>query len=1104
MKFLQTIISNSQKIIQCLSLPSTNNSDTSNILIFFQEYFQLYQIEAVESGVNAFVVATFPLETPLLKCFMIGNYIGLITNDCYLLIFHSTPPFTQKSKVKICDTLSPSTSPFAHIASCEQKLEVSPYFKNIILTAFIENNTKLLIDSEEHLDIVPFKFPRNFIVLSSTFTKHPNIFAFLISDFSQKHYLLLYDINELKEIEIEEVQNDSFSISTSTDIDNNLYEIFIFSPHSITQYKGNKIDLEFRLLKYFPLLNGEFLIQTEKGTIFGFDPKQNKLFKKGNLPLISTFHSIQNNFLLCVTENEDSFIIPFSSKYPVSENSIEYQLLPRTNFNLSPRMITAIFKHTGDNKSANLITASDLKVTSYSCTIPFTTTKMEDLTYIFNDQITYIENSMNHRNFVNSKIKIFCIKDVNSNQSEIIDFIATTNKYSTSFFGKVPISVNPTIDIRTFCENHIIQIHKKGIKSLNFEFEWNSSEKDVVAGSIGNEYVIAVLNDMSVVLFDRNLQLVEGDEQAATLDAVEGKITAVTFCNSYVAVATVIEDGDNGINIGSGNDGKKGSLTIFSTDFDRIHSQIFLLSSVVSLVFDSETQYLYASTTNGHVLTWRFDTSGYIDNDLCTTIFINQNSPSSLVQIGLDLLIANDDGLFIYDTKKLSFAPIQIGRLLALCAVDNDSFFALMHGSLEIYRVRITRETSSLLKNFEFPLTKSPRRLVCTDDLIVGLVRMRKDTESYLGFFNQANFSQFNYDFTLDDSEQRSYHLTPISMVEVTSKSAFVVGLAKVTESAPLSSSTCGSLFVIAVNLDGENQTVSVVKKIDLRGIPFSMKLLNENEVLVGVNKSVHVLSTKDWKLFDRPVAEVPTQAAFIDFFNDKMVTSQNIQEKFVWVADRTQSIFCFKPFVSEVSQYTMLQLAAVDNEQRQITAMQPLNDFTIAIGDKFGCVAVLRLPSGLVVGAPSWGEWQPPERGASVPAGRCLEKVATFSVGQAITSILINTRNSVAFGNEASLVFFYTTLFGQIGAVVQISSDEEFAILNNAARVAEKICNEEFGFLHMRRYQDCKRAVVSTKYFDFIDQIGEGIQGKIEEVLNFPFQQIQSLLCRYKAMATF
>ena len=414
-------------------MPSLPNQDSSNILIFFDEYFQLAQIEIIESGVKIFVTGTFPLETPIKKCFAIGNHIGLITNDCYLLILNSTPPFSAISKFKICDTLAPSTLPIAHITSHEQKLGNELNMKIIILSAFLENNVKLQIDHEEHLDILPFQFSRDFIILSSTFTESPNIFSFLISDFRQKRYLILYNVETMEEIEKEEMPSDSFLITTSTDYDNSLFEVFILTPHSIIKYKGEKIDLERRLLSIFPLLNGEFIIQTENGSIFGFDPKENKLFKKGKLPIITIFHSIQNNFLLCVSESDDSFIIPFSMKYSVSEPSIKLKLLPRTNLFLNPRMTTAIFQYTKDDFNTKLVVASGFKIALFSSTIPFSSTKMEDLTQIFNEQITYIENSTNKRPIVNDKVRIFPVIENDSEEGEIIDFIATTKKIFNFF-----------------------------------------------------------------------------------------------------------------------------------------------------------------------------------------------------------------------------------------------------------------------------------------------------------------------------------------------------------------------------------------------------------------------------------------------------------------------------------------------------------------------------------------------------------------------------------------------------------------------------------------------------------------------------------------------
>ena len=67
----------------------------------------------------------------------------------------------------------------------------------------------------------------------------------------------------------------------------------------------------------------------------------------------------------------------------------------------------------------------------------------------------------------------------------------------------------------------------------------------------------------------------------------------------------------------------------------------------------------------------------------------------------------------------------------------------------------------------------------------------------------------------------------------------------------------------------------------------------------------------------------------------------------------------------------------------------------------------------------------KPPERGAKVLEGVCIEKVATFSVGQAVTSLLVNKKNNLH--QSRNIIFFYTTIFGQIGSSIQINFDDEF-----------------------------------------------------------------------------
>ena len=62
----------------------------------------------------------------------------------------------------------------------------------------------------------------------------------------------------------------------------------------------------------------------------------------------------------------------------------------------------------------------------------------------------------------------------------------------------------------------------------------------------------------------------------------------------------------------------------------------------------------------------------------------------------------------------------------------------------------------------------------------------------------------------------------------------------------------------------------------------------------------------------------------------------------------------------------------------------------------------------------------------------------------------------------------------------------------------------EDFGFVHQKRFKDAEKSVVGTRFFEFIEDTGHEIPQKIEEAINFPYQHIRNLICRYKTMTNF
>ncbi|CAJ0575322.1 unnamed protein product, partial [Mesorhabditis spiculigera] len=117
------------------------------------------------------------------------------------------------------------------------------------------------------------------------------------------------------------------------------------------------------------------------------------------------------------------------------------------------------------------------------------------------------------------------------------------------------------------------------------------------------------------------------------------------------------------------------------------------------------------------------------------------------------------------------------------------------------------------------------------------------------------------------------------------------------------------------------------------------------------------------------------------------------------------------------------------DTTPRYVTAVCMLDYQTVAIGDKFGSVAVVRLPDRVnedVVEDPT-GTKQLWERGWLNGASQKLEMISVFYVGDMITSL---QKASMVPGAGEALV--YSTIGGQIGMLVPFMSREEHDLLQN------------------------------------------------------------------------
>jgi len=121
------------------------------------------------------------------------------------------------------------------------------------------------------------------------------------------------------------------------------------------------------------------------------------------------------------------------------------------------------------------------------------------------------------------------------------------------------------------------------------------------------------------------------------------------------------------------------------------------------------------------------------------------------------------------------------------------------------------------------------------------------------------------------------------------------------------------------------------------------------------------------------------------------------------------------------------LILIASDRVPRPITCQELLDMNTIAVGDKFGNISVLRLPRGADARAVDMSGTRALWDSARDDVTPRLETLCNYHVGEIVTGM---TRASLVAGGAESLI--YVTATGRIGALVPFTSRENVEFYSN------------------------------------------------------------------------
>ncbi|CAF0837902.1 unnamed protein product [Brachionus calyciflorus] len=248
-----------------------------------------------------------------------------------------------------------------------------------------------------------------------------------------------------------------------------------------------------------------------------------------------------------------------------------------------------------------------------------------------------------------------------------------------------------------------------------------------------------------------------------------------------------------------------------------------------------------------------------------------------------------------------------------------------------------------------------------------------------------------------------------IALVKFSSRPAnhtyLLIGVAKDLKLNPRSC-TCGYIYTYLLSDNGER--LEFIHKTQTEDVPGAICGF-QGRVLIGVGRFLRIYEIGKSKLLRK--CETKQLSNFV-------CQIQTLGPR-IFVCDSQESCF----FMRHKHDENQLIIFADDIIPRFVTAMALLDYSTVAIGDKFGSIVIIRLPPGttdevMVDPTGDKGLW---DRGLLNGASQKAETLCSFYLGETITSL---QKTSLIPGGSDALV--YTTLSGSIGMLVPFSSNED------------------------------------------------------------------------------
>lgn len=237
------------------------------------------------------------------------------------------------------------------------------------------------------------------------------------------------------------------------------------------------------------------------------------------------------------------------------------------------------------------------------------------------------------------------------------------------------------------------------------------------------------------------------------------------------------------------------------------------------------------------------------------------------------------------------------------------------------------------------------------------------------------------------------------------------VGLARESKQLPEPSNQGGRIALISVtrNAQGGPPTMTLEQVTDVNMVPTAMAAYN-GFLLCGFGKMLRMYDVGKKQLLKKcEEKDFPRQIVNIVVLGNRFVVGDSHESALWCMYDKTRNVF---------------RTFADDCIPRFTSAMCGLDYNTIAIGDKFGSISILRVTEetneALRMDAGSSELWKSEIFGARFKT----EEIARFRVGQAITSLNPTVLSGSTGGSDP--VVLYTTITGAVGVLAPIVSTED------------------------------------------------------------------------------